>query len=250
MTALVTGGTRGIGHAIIEELVGFGASVHTCARNETDLNQCLQRWKGLGFPVTGSVCDVSLPAEREKLMERVSFIFHGKLNILVNNAGTLVQKNAQDHTSEDLSKVMSTNFESYFHLSQLAYPLLKESGQGTIIFNSSVDTAVASPKASIYAASKGAVIQLTKNLACEWAKDKIRVISVAPGFIKTLLSKPSQSDKNYYERIIGRTPLRRFGEPEEISSMVAFLCMPAASYITGQTIYVDGGLTISGFYPA
>ncbi|KAK1270914.1 hypothetical protein QJS04_geneDACA007734 [Acorus gramineus] len=84
MTALVTGGSRGIGHAIVEELVGHGALVHTCARNESDLNECLQRWKGLGFSVTGSVCDVSSPVEREKLMERVSSIFHGKLNILVS----------------------------------------------------------------------------------------------------------------------------------------------------------------------
>ncbi|KAK1298930.1 hypothetical protein QJS10_CPB14g00689 [Acorus calamus] len=190
MTALVTGGTRGIGHAIIEELVGFGASVHMCARNEFDLNECLQRWKFLGSPVSGSVCDLSSPAEREKLMERVSSIFHGKLNILVNNAGTEILKNAEAQTAEDVSKVMTTNFESYFHLSQLAHPLLKESGQGTIIYNSSIAAAVAGPQLSIYAASKGAVNQLTKDLACEWAKDKIRVISVAPGFIKTLLSEP------------------------------------------------------------
>ncbi|KAK1298931.1 hypothetical protein QJS10_CPB14g00688 [Acorus calamus] len=220
-----------------------------CARNESDLNECLQRWKALASPVTGSVCDVSSPAEREKLMERVSSIFHGKLNILVNNAGIAIRKNAEDHTAEDVSKVMTTNFESYFHLSQLAYPLLKESGQGTIIYNSSILAAVAGPQLSIYTASKGAVNQLAKNLACEWAKDKIRVISVAPGLIKTSLSEHSQNDKEHYETIIGRTPLRRFGEPEEVSSIVAFLCMPAASYITGQTIYVDGGLTISGFYP-
>ncbi|KAK1299477.1 hypothetical protein QJS10_CPB14g00690 [Acorus calamus] len=249
MTALVTGGTRGIGHAIVEELVGFGASVHTCARNESDLNECLQRWKALGSPVTGSVCDVSSRVEREKLIERVSSIFDRKLNILVSSAGAVVIKNAQDHTAEEVSKVMAMNFESYFHLSQLAYPLLKESGQGTIIYNSSILAAVAGPQLSTYSASKGAVNQLAKNLACEWAKDKIRVISVAPGFIKTLFSEPAHSNKEYYERIIGRTPLRRFGEPEEISSIVAFLCMPAASYITGQTIYVDGGLTVSGFYP-
>ncbi|KAK1323740.1 hypothetical protein QJS10_CPA02g00242 [Acorus calamus] len=237
MTALVTGGTRGIGHAIAEELVGHGASVHTCARNETDLNQCLQRWKDLGSQVTGSVCDVSSRADREKLMEMTSSIFHGKLNILVNNAGTAIFKRAEDQTAEDFSSIMATNFESAFHLSQLAHPLLKASGGGTIIFISSIAGTVAGPQLSVYAATKGAMNQVTKNLACEWANDKIRVISVGPGFIKTEI-----------EGVISRTPLRRFGEPEEISSIVTFLCMPAASYITGQTINVDGGLTISGFY--
>ncbi|KAK1300538.1 hypothetical protein QJS10_CPB13g00343 [Acorus calamus] len=254
MTALVTGGTRGIGHAIVEELVGHGASVHTCARNESVLNQCLQRWKDLGSPVTGSVCDVSSRADREKLMELASSIFHGKLNILVNNAGTSIFKRAEDQTAEDFSFIMATNFESAFHLSQLAHPLLKTSGGGTIIFISSIAGTVAGPQISVYAATKGAMNQVAKNLAYEWAKDKIRVISVGPGFIKTELSDnynakaENENPKAFYEGVISQTPLRRFGEPEEISSIVTFLCMPAASYITGQTINVDGGLTISGFY--
>ncbi|KAK1321402.1 hypothetical protein QJS10_CPA03g01702 [Acorus calamus] len=236
MTALVTGGTHGIGHAIVEELVGHGASVHTCARNESDLNKCLQQWKALGFPVTGSVCDVSSRAEREKLMERVSSIFHGKLNILVNNVGILVTNDAEKLTPEEFSTLMATNFESAFHLSQLAHPLMKNFGHGTIIFISSIAGVGAGPQISIYSATKGAMNQLAKNLACEWAKDKIRVISVAPGLIM-----PVRMDKEFYELVISRIPLQRFGEPEEVSSIVSFLCMPAASYITGQTIFVDGG---------
>ncbi|KAK1297890.1 Tropinone reductase 1 [Acorus calamus] len=183
-------------------------------------------------------------------MERVSSIFHGKLNILVNNAGTAIFKQVEDHTAEDFSFVMATNFESAFHLSQLAHPLLKASGGGTIIFISSIAGSVAGPLLSVYAATKGAMNQVTKNLACEWAKDKIRVVSVAPGLIKTLLSEnaKAKNEKELHDGVISRTPLRRLGGPEEISSIVTFLCMPAASYITGQTIHVDGGLTANGFF--
>ncbi|CAL9091480.1 unnamed protein product [Musa textilis] len=108
-TALVTGGTKGIGHAIVEELARFGAAVHTCARNEVELEKCLQRWGAMQLKVTGSVCDVSSPTEREKLMERVKSIFNGKLNILVNNAGTAIWKPATEQTPEDYKFVMSTN---------------------------------------------------------------------------------------------------------------------------------------------
>ncbi|KAK1280551.1 hypothetical protein QJS04_geneDACA014301 [Acorus gramineus] len=249
MNALVTGGSRGIGHAIVEELVGFGASVHTCARNETNLNESLRRWRDLGLPVTGSTCDVSSRAERERLMERVQEVFDGKLDILVNNVGTGKMKPAEEFTAEEYSQIMTTNFESAYHLSQLSHPLMKKnSGGGNIVFISSIAGAVAGPSMSIYAATKGAMNQVTKNLACEWAKANIRVNCVAPGFIDTLLAKPFLDDEGN-KWITGRVPLRRVGQTEEISSVVAFLCLPAASYITGQTIFVDGGTTVNGFYP-
>ncbi|XP_073100225.1 noroxomaritidine/norcraugsodine reductase-like isoform X2 [Elaeis guineensis] len=190
-TALVTGGTKGIGHAIVEELAGFGAIVHTCSRNEAELNKCLERWKSLNIHVTGSVCDVSKSAEREKLMEGVRSIFLGKLNILVNNAGTCILKSAVDSTAEEYSFLMATNLESAFHLSQLAHPLLKASGAGSIVFISSIAGARAIPNFSIYSATSGALnYQLTKNLACEWIKDDIRVNCVAPGTIRTPLTEP------------------------------------------------------------
>ncbi|KAK1311691.1 hypothetical protein QJS10_CPA07g00126 [Acorus calamus] len=248
MNALVTGGSRGIGHAIVEELVGFGASVHTCARNETELNESLRRWRDLGLPVTGSTCDVSSRAERERLMERVQEVFDGKLDILVNNAGIAKLKAAEEVTAEEFSQIMGTNFESAYHLSQLAHPLMKNSGGGNIIFISSIAGAVVGPSLSIYSATKGAMNQVTKNLACEWAKDNIRINCVAPGFVETVLAKPILDDKRY-NGVTRRVPLRRIGQPEEISSMVAFLCLPAASYVTGQTIFVDGGITVNGFYP-
>ncbi|XP_062095508.1 tropinone reductase homolog At5g06060-like isoform X2 [Humulus lupulus] len=245
-TALVTGGSRGIGHAIVEELARFGAIVHTCCRKESELEQCLEEWKKKGFKVTGSVCDVLYRDQREKLMETVSSIFQGKLNILVNNAGTIITKNPTEFTAEDTSIQMGTNFESAFHFSQLSYPLFKTSGNGSIIFISSISGATAFPGCTIYAATKGAMNQMTKNLACEWAKDNIRANTVAPGFIRTSLSE-SDSGNGYVGQLIDRTPMGRVGEPKDISSVVAFLCLPAASYVTGQVLYVDGGFTVSGF---
>lgn len=245
-TALVTGGTRGIGHAIVEELAGFGARVHTCSRNQTELDDRLKEWKAKGFQVSGSVCDLSSRTQREELMKIVSSQFDAKLNILVNNAATTKMKRAENSTSEDYSFLMSTNLDSPFHLSQLAYPLLKASAAGSIVFISSVAGGTALPGLSIYSATKGAINQLTKNLACEWAKDNIRVNTVAPWGVRTTVLKPEEADPallSMFFPLVNRTPLRRIAEANEISPLVAFLCLPAASYITGQVICVDGGFT-------
>lgn len=244
-TALVTGGTKGIGHAIVEELAGLGVRVHTCSRNEAELNRCLNDWANMKFHVTGSICDVSSRTDREKLMDRISSLFEGKLNILVNNAGTGLFKPAVDCTAEDYSFVMATNLESAFHLSQLAHPLLKASGTGNIVHISSLAGVVGAPGLSIYAASKGALNQLTKNLACEWSKDNIRTNCIAPGYIITPLVQPYLDDMEFVAKEISRIPSGRMGEPEEVASLAAFLCMPAASYITGQVICVDGGRSVN-----
>ncbi|KAF9593964.1 hypothetical protein IFM89_026507 [Coptis chinensis] len=282
MTALVTGGTRGIGYAVVEELAGLGAIVHTCSRHESDLNNCLNDWKQKGFQVTGSVCDVLSRAEREKLVQTVSSLFNSKLNILINNVGSNVRKPTVEYSAEEFSTIMNINFESTYHLCQLAHPLLKSSGKGSIVFISSVAGVVAMGTGTVYAASKAAINQITKNLACEWAKDNIRTNSVSPWYIRTSLVEKEYEDgyvdfscseevgaeelcggllwwspfygmllddKEFVERIISRTPLRRVGDPKEVSSLVAFLCLPASSYITGQIISVDGGMTVNGFYP-
>ncbi|GAB4831838.1 hypothetical protein Ancab_005852 [Ancistrocladus abbreviatus] len=173
----------------------------------------------------------------------------GTYNILVNNAGTNFRKATVQYTTEEISTIMSTNFESAYHLCQLAHPLLKNSGAGSIVFVSSVAGVTSLGTGSPYAATKAAINQITKNLACEWAKDNIRTNTVAPWYIRTTLVEHLLADKSFSDHVISRTPLRRPGEPEEVSSLVAYLCLPAASYITGQVICVDGGMTVNGFYP-
>eukprot|EP00261_Vitis_vinifera_P034855 XP_019076098.1 PREDICTED: tropinone reductase homolog At2g29260, chloroplastic [Vitis vinifera] len=223
MTALITGGTKGIGHAIVEELAGLGATIHTCSRKETELNECLKDWKAKGFGVSGSVCDVSSRAQREKLMQTTSSVFNGKLNILINNAAISIQKPTVEVTAEEFSTIMATNFESVYHLSQIAHPLLKASGTGSIVFISSVSGIVAHKNISAYSVTK------------------------APWYIKTPMVEPMLTNQAFLEEVINRAPLRRVGDPKEVSSLVAFLCLPASSYITGQIICVDGGMTVNGF---
>uniref|UniRef100_A0A1J3JUC2 Tropinone reductase-like protein n=2 Tax=Noccaea caerulescens TaxID=107243 RepID=A0A1J3JUC2_NOCCA len=247
MTALVTGGSKGLGEAVVEELAMLGARVHTCARDETQLQERLLEWQAKGLHVTASVCDVSSRAQRQKLIETVSSVFQGKLNILVNNAGTCMTKPTTEYTAEDFSFLMATNLESAFHLSQLAHPLLKASGSGSIVLMSSAAAVVHINVGSIYGATKGAMNQLARNLACEWAIDSIRVNAVCPWFIDTPLANHYVVNKESNKEVESRTPMGRVGEANEVSSLVAFLCLPAASYITGQTISVDGGATVNGF---
>ncbi|KAG6417565.1 hypothetical protein SASPL_119748 [Salvia splendens] len=248
-TALVTGGTRGIGHAIVEELASLGATVHTCARNKDELERSLRDWKDQGLGVTGSVCNVSSESDRERLLDHVSSVFNGELNILINNVGTNIRKPMVEFTSKEFSLVMGMNFGSAFHICQLAYPLLKASAAGTVVFTSSVSGFVSLKNMSVHGASKGAINQLTKNLACEWASDSIRVNAVAPWYIRTSMVEQVLSNKEYLEEVYDRTPMRRLGDPTEVSSVVAFLCLPASSYVTGQIICVDGGMSVNGFSP-
>jgi Tropinone reductase 1 len=171
----------------------------------------------------------------------------GKLDILVNNVGVNIRKKTIEYSAEEYQKILNTNLTSAFELSRLAHPMLKNSADPSIVNISSVAGQIHLRTGSIYGMTKSAMIQLTKNLAGEWGKDKIRVNAVAPWYINTPLAQAVLKDKDYYNEVLSRTPLNKIGEPEDVASAVAFLCMPQAKFITGQCLSIDGGFTINGF---
>lgn len=234
--ALITGGTKGIGSAIAKEFIELGASVIIVSRNEP------KEFSNGHFIKT----DLSKIAELERLVTKIKQDW-GYLDILVNNVGMNIRKKTDEYSKEEYDKIINTNLLSVFELSRLCYPLLKKSTQGNIINISSVAGQKHIRTGSIYGMTKAAMIQLTKNLAAEWAEDRIRVNAVAPWYIKTPLAESVLKNKEYYDEVINRTPMKKIGAPEDVAATVAFLCMPVAAYITGQCISVDGGFTIYGF---
>lgn len=245
-TALVTGGTRGIGKAIAEELLSLGADVFIIGRSEKDMNETIKEFNGKGFVITGKLCDVTNPEQRKGLFKEIEKKW-GKLNILINNAGRNNRLKTLDTSEEDLKDLIDINMVSYYEMSKLFHPLLKKSGDGAIVNVSSVAGAISVGTGSSYAMTKGGINQLTKYLAVEWAKDNIRVNAVAPWYIMTALTAPLLNKKEYLDKVLSRTPMNRVGETSEVATAAAFLCMPASSYITGECIAVDGGFLKFGF---
>lgn len=243
-TALVTGGTKGMGRAIVESFMSWGANVYFVARNVDDIARMESELKDHPRSCYGIQADVSRESDRAGILEFVRKRVQ-KLDILVNNAGTNIRKKTEDYTEEEYRLIMDTNFTSAFDLSKQFLPLLKASGKASVVFNSSVAGINHIRTGSVYGATKAAMIQLTKNLAVEWAEYDIRVNAVAPFYIKTPMVENILANKEFLQDVIDRTPMRRVGEPQEVADMVTFLCMPAASYITGQSIAVDGGFTVN-----
>lgn len=240
--ALITGGTKGIGRAAALEFLNLGARVCIVSRTEEDIAEFTKEHKNL----IGIKADMSLITEYGKIIDFIEAQF-GKLDILVNNVGVNIRKKSVEYTPDEYDKIITTNLTSAFELSKLVYPYLKESGKGNIVNVSSVAGEKHLRTGSIYGMTKAAMIQLTKNLAVEWAEDNIRVNAVSPWYIRTPLAETVLKDKTYYEEVISRTPLGKIGDPEDVASAIAYLCMPAAKFITGQCLSIDGGFTIYGF---
>jgi Tropinone reductase 1 len=242
--ALVTGGTKGIGKAIVKEFIDLGAEVIVVARNKSDF---IELQKDLNTDKISFIeADVSTIGDINKIFYTIEQKGNS-LDILVNNAGMNIRKKTIEYTIEEYNTIVNTNLRSAFELSKLAYPLLKKSEQGNIINISSVAGQTHIRTGAIYGMTKAAMDQLTKNLAGEWAADGIRVNAVSPWYTKTPLADTVLKNIDYLKEVLDRTPLKRIGNPEDVSAAVAFLCMPAAAHITGQCISVDGGFTIYGF---
>jgi Tropinone reductase 1 len=194
----------------------------------------------------GLKCNVTSEKDRLKLFKQISKRW-GKLDILINNAGTNNRKQILESTKQDYEQLFSLNADAVFELCKLFHPLLKKSGDASIVNIVSVAGFTFVGTSVTYAMTKAAVTQLTRYLSVEWAKDNIRVNAVAPWYIRTQLTEKYLKQKEYYHKILSRTPMNRVGEPYEVASATAFLCLPAASYITGECISVDGGFLKYGF---
>jgi len=246
--ALITGASAGIGLAIARELLGFGADVMLVARDE-DLLDAARDDLAEEFPereVATMAADVADDEERHAILDWVEDHADG-LNLLINNAGGNVTKAAVDYTEDEWRGIFETNLFSAFELSRYAHPLLTRHASSAIVNVGSVSGITAVRSGAPYGMTKAALHQMTRNLAVEWAEDGVRVNAVAPWYIRTRRTSGPLSDADYYEEVIARTPMRRIGEPEEVAAAVGFLCLPAASYVTGECIAVDGGFLRYGF---
>ncbi len=238
-TALVTGCTSGIGLGIADELLSFGATVIGVARDEKRLTKWAESREGTRA-IRG---DVTHGDDRAAIFAAIDH-----LDILINNAGTNIRKATIDYTEAEYVHLRETNMDAAFAMCRAAYPLLRSAGDASIVNVVSVAAFRNLGTGTPYAMSKAAVAQMTRSTAAEWAKDGIRVNAVAPWYIRTPLAEPVLNDPARLSLILARTPMGRVGEIEEVAGLTAFLCLPAASYITGQCIAIDGGFSVAGVF--
>jgi NAD(P)-dependent dehydrogenase (short-subunit alcohol dehydrogenase family) len=242
--AFITGGTRGIGKAVIEEFLELGAEVITTARHAEELKACIKSWGKQGFRVQGIAADVSNAEDRLKLVDFVRSRWD-LLDILVNNAGVNFRKPTLEYSAQEVEGLFQTNLISAFELSRLCFSLLQASQNACITNISSVAGLVHLRSGSPYGMTKAAMLQLTRNLAVEWAPHGIRVNAVAPGFTETPLTEYWKQFPELMELARSKIPLGRMGTPTEIAGAITYTALPIASYMTGQCLTVDGGLIVN-----
>ncbi|HEY5920079.1 MAG TPA: SDR family oxidoreductase [Kofleriaceae bacterium] len=238
-TALVTGGSRGIGRAIAEELIALGADVAIVARDQAALDDTSR-----AIGAAGIAADVTTAAGRAAIVEAVRA--RGPLHVLVHNAGTNVRGPLTGYDDTTIERLLALNLTAPLLLSRDLHPALRDAHGASVIHVGSVAGHIALATGVAYAAAKAGLAQAARTLALEWAADQIRVNAVSPWYTRTPLVEPLLAKPDTLAAIIARTPLGRIAEPREVATAVAFLAMPASSYVTGQTLIVDGGMTIQG----
>jgi len=241
--AVVTGGNGGIGLGMAKGLAAAGASVVVAARNAEKAEAAVAE---LGGKSVFIALDVADEASCREMIARVAER-SGRLDVLVNNAGTSIRKPPQNYTAAEWHAVLETNLTGAFLCSQAAHPIMKGSGGGKMINIGSMFALFGSGYAAPYAASKGALVQLTKSLAVAWAEDNIQVNAVLPGWIDTELTRDARRQvAGLHERVLARTPAGRWGVPEDLAGIAVFLASAASDFITGAAIPVDGGFSAMG----
>ena len=247
--ALVTGASAGIGLAICRELLGLGAQVLMVAREATALERARaeleEEFPGPEDAVLALPADVTDEEQRAEILDWAAD--QGGLHLLVNNAGGNLTRPALDYGEDQWRGIFETNLFSAFELCRAAHPQLARHATSSIVNIGSVSGITHVRSGAPYGMSKAALHQMTRNLAVEWAEDGVRVNCVAPWYIRTRRTSVKLADPDYLDEVLQRTPMGRVGEPEEVASVVAFLCMPASSYVTGECIAVDGGFLRYGF---
>jgi len=236
--ALVTGGAQGIGYASAEALMEDGAKIILADINEDAVMAAAEK---LGQGTVGMVCDIGDTAQIDAMFDAIAKD-HGPVSILVNNAGVAMPNDFFETSIDDFKRVIDINLTGTFHTFHLATKMMVEHKiEGAVVNMSSINAVVSIPSIPAYCASKGGVMQLTKATALALAPHNIRVNAVGPGSIDTAMLAGVNANPDAMAMVMSRTPLKRIGTPREIGDVVAFLASSKASYITGETIYVDGG---------
>ena len=241
--AMVTGSTRGLGETSAKALAKAGADIAVCGRNSQDLERVSAEIQTMGRKSQGFELDVLSKEKVKKAVERILNHF-GCVDILVNNAGTNYRVPVLEYPEEQWDLIINTNLKGYFLVAQAVVPQMIVQGYGKVINMSSIFGKVGLANQLAYASSKGGVDQMTKVMALEWAKQGVRVNAIGPTYFETDMVKQIRNDPKRFNFINERTPMGRWGYLPELEGTVIFLASPASDFITGQTIYVDGGWTV------
>lgn len=240
--ALVTGSTKGIGYGIAMGLANAGADLVIVSRHQDDCDRVAEEVRNKLCDAIGIATDITKKDQVEALITKTIAKF-GRIDILVNNAGTAITKKAEELTEEDFDRVVNLDQRAVFFMSQAVGKFMIKQGGGRIINIASILGLVGDRQVLPYCVAKGGVIQMTRALALEWAKYKIQVNALCPGYVITPMNEADLKNEKIYNHIIKSIPMRRLGEVEDIAGAAIFLASDASNYITGQYLVIDGGWT-------